>query len=204
MRAFPILAALMLASPVTAETATIIAPVFAQLVTAPLPEGFVTAFEDATATGYLNEAVPAGESPDDWTQMITLTGSKGMALGDAPTNAAGFADYLAGSYSQACPDSFALSPLQTKAVPGAQDVFAGYLSCGSLPGKDMSESMVFMVLVGAEDIYSLQWAEHGKASATPIGFPGGEWLNRLAQLQAKARICDVVAGEAAPYPSCFD
>ena len=204
MRPFSIVAALLLAGPATAETATIIAPVFAQLVTAPLPDGFVTAHEEANATGYLNEAVPMGETPNGWTQMITLTGSKGMALGDAPTNAAGFADFLAGGYQQACPDSFALAPLGAQSVPGAQDVFAGYLSCGSLPGKDMSESMVFLVLVGAEDIYSLQWAEHGVASAAPIDFPGGVWLDRLTQLQARARVCDPVAGETAPYPSCFD
>ena len=37
-----------------------------------------------------------------------------------------------------------------------------------------------------------------------IDFPGGVWLDRLTQLQARARICDPVAGEAAPYPSCFD
>ena len=150
MRARSILAALLLASPAAAETATIIAPVFAQLVTGPLPEGFVTAREEANATGYLNEAVPKGESAESWTQMITLTGSKGLALGDA----AGFADFLAGGYQQACPESFALAPLKAQAVPGARDVFAGYLSCGSLPGKDMSESMVFVVLVGACLLYT--------------------------------------------------
>lgn len=71
-------------------------------------------------------------------------------------------------------------------------------------GGAQSESMVFVVLVGAEDIYTLQWAEHGPASAAPIDFPGGVWTDRLAVLQARAKVCDIVPGEQPPYPSCTD
>lgn len=204
MRALPLVAALIAASPVAAETATIIAPVFAQLVTAPLPAGFVPAYEDASDTGYINEAVLDGETVDNWTQMITLTGAKGLALGDQPTDAVGFAEYLAGSYNQACPDSMTAERLDVPPVPGARDMFAGYLSCGTLNGMQMSESMVFLILVGSEDIYTLQWAEHGPASATAIAFPGGEWLDRLDALHSAARVCDIVADEEPPYPSCTD
>ena len=204
MRFAFVFAGLLAASAATAENATIIAPVFAQLVTAPLPEGFVPAFEDANETGYLNEAVPKGESLENWSQMITLTGAKGMAIGDEPTDALGFAEFMAGSYFQACPNSMEAETLDAPAVPGARDVFAGYLSCGTMGAADMSESMVFLVLVGSEDIYTLQWAERGAASATFIAFPGGVWMDRLAQLQASAKLCDIVAGEAPPYPSCID
>ena len=194
------------ATAVTAETATIIAPVFAQLVTAPLPDGFVPAYEDGNATGYLNESVLAGETVENWSQMITLTGAKGLALttGEDAMNAQGFAEFLAESYLQACPESIEAEPLDAPEIAGAREVFAGYVSCGTISGKDMSESMVFLVLVGAEDIYTLQWAERGPASATFIAFSGDAWLNRLAQLQSAAKLCDIVPGEAAPYPSCTD
>ncbi len=203
MRLLSCLAALLLAAPAHAENATLIAPVFAQLVTAPLPDGFVQVYENATATGYLNEAVPEGESLENWTQMLTLTGAKGLALGDAPTTAKAFAEYLAGSYGQNCPDSLSAAALGAGPVPGVADMFAGYLSCGTLAGTQLSESMVFLVLVGREDIYTLQWAEHGPASATPIEFAADVWLNRLATLQAGARVCNAVAGEKPPYPSCL-
>lgn len=204
MRLLCVIIALLGASPAAAESSLIIAPVFAQLVTAPLPQGFVSAYENASDTGYLNEAVPDGETVQEWSQMITLTGAKGMALGDQPTDALGFAEYLAESYNQACPGSMSAAALKAAPVPGVRDMFAGYLSCGTLTGTDMSESMVFLVLVGAEDIYTLQWAEHGPASATPIAFAGAAWLDRLEQLQASARVCDIVAGEEPPYPSCTD
>lgn len=202
MRILSLMAALIAAPPVWADTATLIAPVFSQLVTAPLPEGFVTAYENATATGYINEAVPDGETVENWTQMITLTGAKGLALGDAPTNALAFAEFLAASYRQACPESLSVAQLIPGPVPGVQDMFAGYLSCGTLNGGAQSESMVFLVLVGREDIYTLQWAEHGAASAVPIAYPGGVWAERLGILHARAKVCDPVAGEAPPYPSC--
>jgi hypothetical protein len=204
MRDLPILVAFLAASAAQAETATIIAPVFAQLVTAPLPDGFVPAYEDAHDTGYINEAVPEGESVENWSQLITLTGAKGLALGDEAVDANGFAEFLAESYHQACPDSFSAAALDVDAVPGVQDLFAGYLSCGTSSGGAQSESMVFVVLVGAEDIYTLQWAEHGPASAAPIDFPGGVWTDRLAVLQARAKVCDIVPGEQPPYPSCTD
>lgn len=204
MRFATVFAGLLMTSAATAETATIIAPVFAQLVTAPLPEGFVPAYEDGNATGYLNEAVLKGETLENWSQMITLTGAKGMAIGDAPTTALGFAEFVAESYFQACPNSIEAETLDAPAVPGAREVFAGYLSCGTLGDRDMSESMVFLVLVGAEDIYSLQWAERGAASATFIAFQDEVWLDRLAQLHSRAKLCDIVAGEEPPYPSCTD
>jgi hypothetical protein len=202
MRLLCCLAAIALAGPACAETVTVVAPVFAQLVTGPLPDGFASAFENANETGYINEAVPEGETLEDWTQLVTLTGAKGLALGDQPTNALGFAEFLADGYSKACPDSMAAAVLQVGPVPGVSDLFAGYLSCGTLAGSDMSESMVFLVMVGREDIYTLQWAEHGPASATPIAFDLDVWRDRLATLHSGARVCDIFAGEEPPYPSC--
>lgn len=204
MRALTLVAALLAASPALSENATIIAPVFAQLVTAPLPDGFVPAYEDANATGYINEAVLAGETVKNWSQMITLTGAKGMAIGDEPTDAQAFAEFLAESYFQACPNSIEAETLDAPKIPGAREVFAGYISCGTSGGTDMSESMVFLVLVGREDIYTLQWAERGAASATFIPFSAEVWLDRLAHLQSAAKVCDRIAGEAPPYPSCTD
>lgn len=194
--------ALIAAGPVAAQTSTIVAPVFAQLVTGPLPDGFVPAFEDGTQTGYLNESVPRGETVDDWSQMVTLTGAQGLALGDAPTDAAGFAEFLADSYHQACPESLSLASFDIAPLPGAQDSFAGYLGCGTLGTSAMSEQMVFVVMVGTEDIYTLQWAAHGPASAAPIEFPGGIWNDRLDILLDYASLCEIIEGEEPPYPSC--
>lgn len=202
MRALLLCVALCAASPASAQTSTIVAPVFAQLVTGPLPEGFEPAFEDTNDFGYLNESVPIGETVDTWSQIVTLTGAKGLAMGEGAMDARGFAEYLADSYYQSCPDSFALAELEQIQIAGAADAFAGYLGCGTLAGTTMSEAMVFVVMVGVQDIYTLQWAEHGPASATPIDYPGGVWNDRLNILLDYASLCEIIDGEEPPYPSC--
>ena len=194
--------ALLIPLPAFAENATIIAPVFAQLVTGPLPDGFVPAFENADATGYINESVPKGETLENWTQLITLTGAKGLAVGDTPTTASGFADFLAGRYRAVCPDAFVAEKFETPKIKGARENFMGYLSCGAVNSGPQSESMVFMVMVGAEDIYTLQWAEHAGAAATGVAYSAEKWGPRLDVMIGATRLCEILPGEAAPYPSC--
>lgn len=188
--------------PAVAENATIIAPVFAQLVTGPLPDGFVPAFENADATGYINEALPKGETLETWTQLITLTGAKGLAVGDAPTSALEFAEFLADKYKAACPDAHVAEQFETPAIKGARESFMGYLSCGAVNGGAQSESMVFLVMVGAQDIYTVQWAEHDVASPTGIAYGAEKWGPRLDQMITATRLCEILPGEPAPYPSC--
>ena len=192
-----------LALPAQAQDALQVAPVFSQIVAFPLPEGFAPVLEDANEAGYLNESVLAGESVQDWTQMVTLSGSKGLVSGDPANDAATMAAYLGKLYSDACPEGYAESSFDPPQIVGARAVHAGYLSCASLPDHPQSESMVFLVLVGAGDIYTLQWAEHAAASATPIPYAPQVWDGRLTLLAATARLCDPVAGEEPPYPSCI-
>lgn len=193
---------LLLPLPAFAENATIIAPVFSQLVTGPLPDGFVPAFENADATGYINEATLKGETLENWTQLITLSGAKGLAVGETPTTALNFAEFLAGKYKAVCTDNYVAEQFETPKIKGARESFMGYLSCGSINGGPQSESMVFMVMVGAQDIYTLQWAEHADASETGVAYLPEKWGPRLDLMINAARLCEILPGEAAPYPSC--
>lgn len=190
------------ALPAMAENATIIAPVFAQLITGPLPDGFVPAFENADATGYINEALPKGETLDSWTQMITLTGAKGLAVATPPTTALGFAEFLAGSYKAACPDAYVAEQFETPKIKGARQSFMGYLSCGAVNGGAQSESMVFLVMAGAQDIYTVQWAEHAPANAAAVAYDPAKWGPRLDIMLGATRLCEILPSEPAPYASC--
>ena len=194
--------ALALPLPAAAENSTIIAPVFAQLITGPLPDGFVPAFENANATGYINEAVPKGETLENWTQLITVTGAKGLAVAEQPTSALQFAEFLSGQYKAACAGSFVAEQFETPAIKGARESFMGYLSCGAVNGGPQSESMAFLVLVGAEDIYTVQWAEHGAASPDGVAYVAEKWGPRLDVMINATRLCEILQGEAPPYPSC--
>jgi len=53
--------------------------VYCQIVAYGLPENFVAAFENTQTGFYIQEALPAGENLQDWTQMLTTTGAEGGA-----------------------------------------------------------------------------------------------------------------------------
>src|SRR5262245_28146111 len=58
---------------------TMISPIFSQLVTFRTPITFIPVFENTTGPRYVREAVLKGETIERWTQMITVTGAKGLA-----------------------------------------------------------------------------------------------------------------------------
>lgn len=190
------------ATPARAGDTMLIQPVFSQLVTMLAPEGFIEGVEATRRPSYVHELVPKGETVERWTQMISLTGSEGLAQGAPGADAMQFAGALAAGYHRACPDSFAGVKLAAPKVPGAHATFAGWLGCGQAGRPDLSEQMVFLVMVGTEDIYTLQWAARGAPSARRPDFDRALWQGRLDRLAAVAKVCDKVKGEAPPYPSC--
>jgi hypothetical protein len=58
---------------------TVISPIYGQLVRFSMPSTFVPAFEKVNGPSYIREAVLKGETVKVWTQMITVTGAKGIA-----------------------------------------------------------------------------------------------------------------------------
>ena len=60
---------------------------------------------------------------------------------------------------------------------------------------------LIIAIKGESDYYTIQWAERGKASAEPFAPDRAAWEKRVAEL-GPIRLCRIVAGEKAPYPSC--
>ena len=179
---------------------TAISPIFGQLVSFSMPQTFYVIGENTKGPSYIREAVLKGETADRWTQMITVTGAKGMVANPKASPEA-FAASIAGGFKSACPDTFAakgLGPIKF----GEQDGYAAVAGCGSVisaPDRH-GETALVVAIKGSADYYTLQWAERGPASGKPV-IDEAKWQERLRQLQP-IRICPIVPGEAAPYPSC--
>ncbi len=186
----------LLASPVFAEGSIIVSPIYSQLVALPVPANFVAGNEQTKDGFYILELAPKGETMQIWSQLITLTGAQGEASTKSVTDVAG---QIADGYKAACPATFSARNLPFPKVRGASAVFAGFLGCGAVDGH--SEAMVFLVLKGATELYTVQWGERGKAQNKPMAADRSVWRPRADAL-ALTRICDKVAGEKAPYPSC--
>lgn len=179
---------------------TAISPIFSQLVAFSMPQTFVVIGENTKDVSYIREAVLKGETADHWTQMITVTGAKGM-VANPKVSPQLFAASIAGGFKTACPDTFSVKGLGPIKF-GEQDGFAALASCGSVvsaPDKH-SETALIIAIKGSADYYTLQWAERTPASGKPV-IDEAKWLERLRLLQP-IHICPIVPGEAAPYPSC--
>lgn len=189
------------AAPQAASMRAVI-PVFSQLVAFSYPKGFAPAFEDSKNGNYIQESVPRGETIQRWSQMVTVTGVKGLAANPEAT-LIGFVQDMALLYRDACPDSFMGKKLGEFTLNG-HDALASVISCGSVKdaGGARSESALVIVIKGQRDYYTLQWAERGKASRGGLPLDSDKWTERLRQLGPLA-LCPRVPGEAAPYPSCL-
>ncbi|MBU5613519.1 hypothetical protein [Geomonas azotofigens] len=178
-----------------------ISPIFGQLVMLSFPKGFTPVFENTNGTQYISESVLAGENTKKWSQMVTVTGSKGLASNPKVTPE-GVANSIAGGFKKVCPASFSGTGLGAFKL-GSYDAFAAVVGCGiaNPTGDVYSESMLLIVIKGESDYYTIQWAERSAASPTPIKLDDKKWADRLKRL-TPIKLCPIVPGESAPYPSC--
>jgi hypothetical protein len=184
------------------QSLRVISPIFGQLVSFAMPSHFTVVFENTKGGHYIREAVLKGETPERWTQMITVTGEKGMTLtpGASPET---FAGSIAGGFKSACPDSFAARPFGALKF-GRFEGFGAVIGCGRVDSGPTrhSETALLITLKGATDYYTIQWAERGPESDEPP-VNDERWQARLQEL-SPIELCPIVAGEAAPYPSCVN
>jgi hypothetical protein len=180
-----------------------ISPIFSQLVMLSLPKGFTTVFEDTSGNRYTREAVLDGESVERWSQMITVTGAKGLAANPRVT-AQSFLEQIAGGFKNACPDTFSAKGLGALKISG-RDAFIVVAGCGTVSsdGSAHSESTLLIAIKGAADYYTIQWAERGPASPRPMTFEEAMWKDRFNRL-SPIKLCPIKPGEAPPYPSCMN
>ncbi len=178
-----------------------ISPIFGQLVMLSLPKGFTTVFEDTSGSQYTREAVLEGETVERWSQMITVTGAKGLAANPRVT-AQSFTEQIAGGFKNTCPDTFSAKGLGALKISG-RDAFVALAGCGTVAadGSAHSESALLVAIKGTADYYTIQWAERGPASARPMSFDEAMWKERFDKL-GPIKLCPIKPGEAPPYPSC--
>lgn len=188
--------------PENATSMLAISPIFSQLVAFKMPLGFHVVNEETAPHSYTREAVPHGETANRWTQMITVTGYKGVAADPGPPPAV-LINSIAGGFRKVCPDTVSVGDLGDPPIDGYPAALA-FVGCGTANngGYAHSEAVLILAIKGTQDYYTIQWAERGVAQATHIAFDEQHWLDRLKQLMP-VFLCAKVAGEEAPYPSCL-
>lgn len=185
---------------------TVISPVFHELVAFTLPAEFKSqtpAYERDNGSFYTREHVPAGESVDRWTQLITLTGVKGLASNPNATPRV-FVSSLANGFKNHCPDTFATAELGPESI-GEHQGFAIVVGCGHVQtgAHAFSQTAILVAIKGSADMYSIEWARRGSSSSGAPALDTKYWSKQLDRLRP-IRLCPIVPGELAPYPSCAE
>lgn len=178
-----------------------IAPVFSQLLLVGQPAGFRSAFENTKGSFYVHEWVPSGETVDNWTKMMTVTGLKDLAANSAATPKS-VLNGMAAGFQRACPSSYSAQSVAEGKLSGF-DAFMAVVSCGASPstGGKSSETALIMVVKGQSDYYTFQWAERSAPSSGPIAIDVPAWAGKW-KLMSPVKLCPIIPGEAPPYPSC--
>jgi hypothetical protein len=182
---------------------TTIVPVFSQIVAFTSPSGFKPVLEKTVMNTYTWEAVLNGETENQWSQMITITGAMGLAA-NPNLNPTLFTARIASGFKAACPNTFSTKRVSASQISGF-DAFVALAGCGSVQynnGNQHSETTLLISIKGSNDYYTLQWAERGPAIGNPIDLNDAKWQDRLKMLNP-IKICARVPGESAPYPSCI-
>lgn len=184
---------LVLGSSAWSQETTATAQVYDRVAAFSLPPDFIGAYENEEAGSYLLEFVPEGETVESWSEMITLSGAKGLATQlPAPLDVAA---RIGAGFRDSCPDSYTGSDEGVQSIAGADAAHLVMFSCGSSGAE--TESALILVVASGVDVFTLQWAQRG-ASVPP---DPAVWLPRFETLLS-LRLCPVVAGEQPPYPSC--
>ncbi len=179
-----------------------VSPIFSQIVAHRIPGEFAPAFEKATTSSYIREAVPRGESLEEWSQMITVTGLNG-ARANEQASALALLQAIATNFQRACPKTFAVKSLG-KFTIGEYEGIAALGGCGSTEsGIPRSEVALLMTVKGSLDFYSFQWAERKPPTDGAPVFDETIWKSRFQKLMP-IKICDRIPNEPAPYPSCIE
>jgi hypothetical protein len=162
---------------------TVISPIYGQLVRFSMPSNFVGAFENVNGPSYIREAVLKGETVSAWTQMITVTGAKGVA-GNPKVTPQSFAVSMAAGFKKACPDTFAVEPFGAVKL-GDQDGFVAVVGCGRVEtsADKHGETALIVAVKGSADYYTIQWAERAPSSADKPEINEAKWQDRLNKLQ---------------------
>ena len=188
------------AEPPGAEEPAKVTPIFSELLRVSYPREFRPAFEKRSGNFYIQESVLQGETVERWTQMLTVTGTEGLALNPQATPER-FVERIARGYRSHCPDSFGQSALAEAPLAG-RDSYGVVLACGSVADPEGPHSEVALIVAfrGRRDYYTIQWAERGPPGTAPVvTLP--RWLARWQRL-APIRTCPRLEGEGPPYVSC--
>jgi hypothetical protein len=149
------------------------------------PKEFKVGYQSNRDNRLMTEWVPATETVEDWTQMLTVQIYRGASV-----DAAAFLQGVGKRYMGACPGTTAKG-IFTGQINGYV-VSMLVLKCPTNPGTGKPETTAFRVIKGNDALYSVQRAWRS--------VPSDQELDDATHALAKVTVCDTRAADH-PCPS---
>ncbi len=164
-------------------------PVAAELVNenllAPAPLGYKIGFRDKKNDLQMTEWVPASETVEKWTEMLTVQVFHGLKVAPEP-----FMRDLEARWRAACPGAGEAQPIAT-GVENGYPALLWILDCPKNPGTDKPELTWFKAVQGSDSFYVVQKAFKFT--------PGKEQITRWINYLKTVTVCDSrIADRACP------
>ena len=179
-----------LPSPATADGTTATLPVAAERIVTPMPEDWKEAYHAKDARQEVREFVPAGESVENWSAMVTTKIFDGM-------------NRSAKEYNTHTMERFASLCSQSTKVVGETEERFGYpsslafIECVTSPATREKnkyvrkvEFLVQVAIKGDEALYVAESAWHTDDLTGPRPTADADLLNRIASRLDKVYVCD--------------
>jgi len=175
-------------------------PVYGAMLELGMPAGWNLAHEEATKAQYIAEFIPAGQRLDDWQDMITVQGFRGLGERPGLTRKI-FLRRIAEGFNRTCPGQVLGFALGERQIDGRPATLA-LLGCAKLGANFKqpwrSEYAVYMAVTAGPDLVLIQKARRGPG--LPVDRPplqGAELESFLAALQP-IKLCS----SSAANPRC--
>ncbi|MBK6491408.1 MAG: hypothetical protein IPF97_06815 [Sphingomonadales bacterium] len=145
-----------------AKPVAITVPLFGRIMKFDMIRGFVPAYKAQNARQFIFEFLPDGETFDNWTQMVTVTGAKGP--GADTRNDLELAAAILGNPAGCAKSPFYRALGSAKTVDGVSQVMVtkgcAATASGAYPGATSSrgEQSLILHFRDAQNTYSLQFA----------------------------------------------
>lgn len=150
-----------------------------------MPSGFKVGFQDSKNGMNMQEWVPAGETVQNWSEMVTVQ----VFLKRTDLDPAKMLQSIQKQWQEACKGSTA-TPITVDKVNG-YPASTTLLRCPLLAATGKPETTMFRAIKGNDSFYMVQRAV--RATATP------EQLDRMKQYLDKVSLCDSRSA-ASPCP----
>jgi hypothetical protein len=146
------------------------------------PKDFKVGFVQNSGNYSMTEFVPAEETVEDWTRMLTVQVYRHLQI-----DAAAFLQSVGKRFADACPGTTVIGKgIQTGQVNGYV-VSMLFLQCPKNPSTGKPETTVFRAIKGQDVLYSVQRAWRG--------VPPEQELDEVLHALAQVTVCDTRAPE---------